>query len=82
MHGALYTVYLVIILRVGENFASRCTLQVSEAALVKTEGLADKALRLGTMSMFTLHPTVQCVATNIYFLLNNRYFRELCMHIN
>jgi hypothetical protein len=46
MHGALYTVYLVIILRVGENFASRCTLQVSEAALVKTEGLADKALRL------------------------------------
>jgi hypothetical protein len=38
--------YLVIILQVGENFASRCTLQVSEAALVKTEGLADEALRL------------------------------------
>ena len=36
----------MIILRVGENFASRCTLQVSEVALVKTEGLADEALRL------------------------------------
>jgi hypothetical protein len=36
----------VKILRVGENFASCCTLQVSEAALVKTEGLADEALRL------------------------------------
>jgi hypothetical protein len=33
-------------LQVGENFASCCTLQVSEAALVKTEGLADEALRL------------------------------------
>jgi hypothetical protein len=30
--------YLVIILRVAENFASCCTLLVSEAALGKTEG--------------------------------------------
>jgi hypothetical protein len=29
-------------LQVGENFASCCTLQVSEAALVKTEGRLTK----------------------------------------
>jgi hypothetical protein len=33
-------------LQVAEIFASCCALQVSEAALVKTEGLADEALRL------------------------------------
>ena len=34
-------------LQVAAEFASCCALQVSEAALVKTEGLADEALRLG-----------------------------------
>jgi hypothetical protein len=33
-------------LQVAAEFASCCALQVSEAALVKTEGLADEALRL------------------------------------
>jgi hypothetical protein len=34
-------------LQVAEIFASCCALQVSEATLVKTEGLADEALRWG-----------------------------------
>jgi hypothetical protein len=33
-------------LQVAAEFASCCALQVSEAALVKTKGLADEALRL------------------------------------
>ena len=46
MHVHSMQSYLVIYLQVAAQFASRCALQVSEAALVKTEGLADEALRL------------------------------------